>query len=240
VLGDESNEKSLSKRQQGAVINLLGRAILAGDYRPGDILPGEITYAKSLGISRGAVREAIQGLSAKGMVESRRKAGTRVTPRHRWSMLDPDVLAWAFAGDPDFSLLYSLAELRLANEPLAARLAARKRDNSQLSQLKASLDQIRSNAPSFRLIQVPVQEFHKVVLLSSKSDALIALAPAIATVVEWSMKLRQRSRILALNHISVYHAIYDGIALGDASLAETAAVSLASRDLDEIRLGINL
>jgi len=240
VLGDESDEKSLSKRQQGAVINLLGRAILAGDYRPGDILPGEITYAMSLGISRGAVREAIQGLSAKGMVESRRKAGTRVTPRHRWSMLDPDVLAWAFAGDPDFSLLYSLAELRLANEPLAARLAARLRDKSNLSQLKASLNKIEDNVLSFDLIQVPIQEFHQLVLFASKSEALIALAPAVATVVQWSVKLRQRSHKLALDHISVYHAIYDGIASGDASLAETAAISLAVRDLDEIRLANKL
>jgi hypothetical protein len=54
------------------------------------------------------------------------------------------------------------------------------------------------------------------------------------------VKLRQRSHKLFLDHISVYHAIYDGIASGDASLAETAAISLAARDLDDIRLANNL
>ena len=64
-------------------------------------------------------REAIQVLTAKGLVESRPKAGTRVLPRNRWNLLDPDVLAWAFAGEPDIQFVRDLFELRAIVEPAA-------------------------------------------------------------------------------------------------------------------------
>ena len=76
-------------------------AIVSGEYAPGATLTGEVAFAAELNVSRSAYREAVQVLTAKGLVESRTKAGTRVLPRHRWNLLDPDVLAWAFAGEPD-------------------------------------------------------------------------------------------------------------------------------------------
>ena len=86
------------RRLHGAIAHRLGTAILSGQYAPGDVLPGEVAFAGELDVSRSAYREAVQVLTAKGLVESRTKAGTRVLPRHRWNLLDPDVLASAFAG----------------------------------------------------------------------------------------------------------------------------------------------
>jgi DNA-binding FadR family transcriptional regulator len=48
-------------------------------------------------MSRTALREAIKVLASEGLVEVRRKTGTRVnTPLNE--MLDPDVLTWMFSG----------------------------------------------------------------------------------------------------------------------------------------------
>ena len=85
---------------------------------------GEIEASEALGVSRTAYREAIRILAAKGLIESRPKAGTRVTQRSRWNLLDPDVLGWAFESEPDLDLLESLFELRNIVESAAAALAA--------------------------------------------------------------------------------------------------------------------
>ncbi|HYC99480.1 FadR/GntR family transcriptional regulator, partial [Brevundimonas sp.] len=112
------------RRLHGAIANMLGSAILAGEHAPGDTLSGEVAFSEALDVSRNAYREAIQVLAAKGLVESRPKTGTKVLPRHRWNLLDPVVLGWAFSGQPDLRLIRSLFELRAVIEPAAARMAA--------------------------------------------------------------------------------------------------------------------
>lgn len=128
--------RGTGRRLHGAVAHKLGTAILSGDYAPGDTLSGEVEFSKSLDVSRSAYREAIQVLTAKGLVDSRPKIGTRVLPRSRWNLLDPDVLAWAFAGEPDLDFIRSLFELRGIIEPAAAALAADRRDRSDLKAMK--------------------------------------------------------------------------------------------------------
>lgn len=70
------------------------QAMLDGRFPAGSILPNEHQLAADLGVSRTALREAIKGLVAKGMLETRRKRGTQVLDRGAWNMLDPDVIAW--------------------------------------------------------------------------------------------------------------------------------------------------
>lgn len=121
---------------RGAVAHYLGVAIVSGRIAPGEILSGEIANSAALDVSRGAYREAVQVLAAKGLVESRPKAGTRVLPRSRWNILDPAVLAWAFAAEPDLDFIRDLFELRAAVEPAAARYAAERRDKDDIRVLR--------------------------------------------------------------------------------------------------------
>ena len=67
----------------------------------GHILNGEVDASDRLKVSRTAYREAVRILAAKGLVESRPKVGTRVSPPERWHLLDPDVLSWIFEQEPD-------------------------------------------------------------------------------------------------------------------------------------------
>lgn len=69
-------------------------AIIGGSYPEGSVLPTEDTLSRELGVSRTALREAVKGLSSKGIVETRRRRGTLVRARSNWNMLDADVLSW--------------------------------------------------------------------------------------------------------------------------------------------------
>src|SRR5262249_44421935 len=110
----------------------LGVRIVAGRLKPGTILDGEIEASGRRQVSRCAYRDAVLILTAKGVVHSRPKIGTRVTELDQWHLLDPDVLAWMFAKEPPRELLVSLFELRKFVEPEAAALAADRHTPEQL------------------------------------------------------------------------------------------------------------
>eukprot|EP01035_Chromulina_nebulosa_P037515 gene37515-50643_t len=125
--------RSPSPRIHGTIAHDIGVEIVSGVRKPGDVFGGEIEASEALGVSRTAYREAIRILAAKGLIESRPKAGTRVTQRSRWNLLDPDVLGWAFEGEPDTDFILDLFELRSVIEPAAAAFAARRRSDDDLA-----------------------------------------------------------------------------------------------------------
>src|SRR5690606_35373503 len=79
------------RRLRGAIAHYLGTAIVSGRIEPGARLTGEVENAEALNVSRSAYREAVQVLTAKGLVASKPKDGTRVLPRSNWNLLDPMV-----------------------------------------------------------------------------------------------------------------------------------------------------
>jgi DNA-binding FadR family transcriptional regulator len=78
----------------GSVVDAIGRWILGGTYAPNDLLPREDDLAIELGVSRTSIREAVRVLSAKGLLQARRRVGVRVRDRDDWNLLDPQVLSW--------------------------------------------------------------------------------------------------------------------------------------------------
>ena len=59
----------------------LGQRILSGFYPPLTVLPTEAELCIHYGASRTALRDALLTLSAKGLIEARKRAGTRVRPQ---------------------------------------------------------------------------------------------------------------------------------------------------------------
>ncbi len=229
---------STGRRLRGAVVQTLGRAVLSGEYPPGDVLPGEIVFAESLGVSRGAYREAVQVLIAKGLVESRPKSGTRVLPRSRWNMLDPDVLAWAFAGTPDMRLLRSLFELRSAIEPFAARLAAERRDRNDLRVMEGALAVMHRETLATEAGQEADRKFHEAILAASQNDAMVALSSSIAAGVEWTTRFKQRDRALLRDPLPDHQNVFDAIAAGNPDGAAESMALLVKLALDDTWFGM--
>src|SRR5262249_8433243 len=142
----------------------LGVAILTGRYAPGAPFAGEIENAEALQVSRTAYREAVRILTAKGLLESKPKTGTRVTPRHPWALLDPDVLAWMFTDEPDEAFVQNLFELRGVIEPAAAALAAERRTRAQLEDMAQALAGMRAHGLAKPEGRAADQRFHKAIL----------------------------------------------------------------------------
>ena len=117
----------------GEVVHTIGLQIVSGQLQPGDPLPPEDELTSDLAVSRTVLREAVRVLAAKGLVLARPKIGTRVRERSDWNILDPDVLSWRAEAAHDQKLYEETTEIRLAIEPLAARLAATRATDEEVA-----------------------------------------------------------------------------------------------------------
>ncbi len=74
-----------ARTTHGEVRADLLRRITRGDWGPGTLLPGEVELAASYGCARATVARAMRALAEEGLIERRRKAGTRVraSPRRQ-------------------------------------------------------------------------------------------------------------------------------------------------------------
>ncbi|KMO17719.1 GntR family transcriptional regulator [Methylobacterium platani JCM 14648] len=229
---------SASHRLAGAVARDIGIAILSGRSPPGTVLPGEIAAAEGLGVSRTAYREAIRTLSAKGLVESRPKAGTRVCPRGRWNLLDPDILAWAFETEPGEGFIRDLFELRQIVEPAAAELAAARRGDDHLDRMAHALDGMARHGLAVAAGRAADQAFHHAILEATGNAPLVALSSSIAASVTWTTIYKQRRRALPRDPLPEHRALYEAIAAGEGTLARARMAELIHLALADTELSM--
>jgi len=205
--------KSKTLRLHGTIARDLGMAILSGKYRPGDLLVGEIESSVKLNVSRTAYREAVRILAAKGLVDSKPKVGTKVKPRDKWHLLDPDVLEWAFEKEPDLELLESLFELRNIVESAAAALAAIRRTTQDLDNMRDAIERMAHHTLATEAGRQGDQDFHATLLRATRNPYLIALTTGVGAAVNTTTMFKQRDRPLPRDpvpdHLRVFQAIAD-------------------------------
>lgn len=225
-----------SRRIHGVIAHDLGVAILTGRYRPGDVLPGEIEFSHQLQVSRTAYREAIRILAAKGLVESRPKTGTRVSERGRWNLLDPDLLAWSFEGEPSEALIRDLFELRMIVEPAAAELAARRRTSADLARMGHALEEMARHGLGTPAGQAADQLFHHVLLEATRNAPLLSLSSSIEAAVCWTTIFKQRKRKLPRDPLPDHRALFAAIAESDPEAARSAMTELIRLALQDTEM----
>ncbi len=230
------DDRVFSPRIHGTIAHDIGVEIVSGLRKPGDVFGGEIEASEALGVSRTAYREAIRILAAKGLVESRPKAGTRVTPRSRWNMLDVDVLAWTFEGEPDTDFIIDLFELRGVIEPAAAAFAAARRTDADLAEMRSALDAMKHYGLADARGQSADQQFHRAILAAARNTPLATLANSVGAAVRWTTKFKQRKRALPRDPLPDHVRVLDAIAASDADAAREAMVTLLKLALRDMGL----
>jgi DNA-binding FadR family transcriptional regulator len=113
--------------------------VVSGALGPGDALPSERRLADVLGVSRPAVREALQRMAQTRLVEVRHGGATTVRDFHRYAGLDllPSLLV--HGGSIDVPVVRSVVEARLLIGPGVAALAAERRNEEHVAQLTATV-----------------------------------------------------------------------------------------------------
>ncbi len=220
----------------GAIAHELGVAIVTCRYGPGEVLPGEIEFSEQLHVSRSAYREAVRILAAKGLVQSRPKAGTRVSDRTDWNLLDPDVLAWAFEGEPSDAFIRDLFELRMIVEPAAAELAARRRDGEDLARMGHALEEMARHGLATPEGQAADQMFHQALLQAARNAPLFSLSSTIEAAVGWTTIFKQRKRKLPRDPLPEHRALFGAIADANPEAARAAMTELLRLALQDTEM----
>lgn len=165
------------------VLATLGSEIARDLIPVGAALPPEPELEARFGVGRGVVREAIKTLAAKGLVSVGPRHGTRVRPRHDWSLLDRDVLSWLVGkGDPDRELLLEIQEVRSIIEPAAAALAAERATKTDLQCINTALVAMETSHDQASAIAAD-KAFHLAILDATHNRVFQGFRGAIDTIL---------------------------------------------------------
>ena len=142
--------------------------------KDGDRLPNERDLSARLGVGRSTLRESIQQLSARNVLEVRKGVGTFVSYKHG---VADDPLGFTLIRDKA-RLAKDLLEFRILIEPRMAAIAAQNatEEITELDYLCASVDDlIRSGKPHLKMDQ----EFHTCITRCSGNIIMPKLLPII-------------------------------------------------------------
>ncbi len=225
-IGRLTSDRALSGHAQ--VTRTLGAEILSGAHPPGAKLPAEAELLARFQISRTVLREVLKTLSAKGLIASKTRVGTRVLDPSRWNFFDPEILAWkvGLGLDPEFRT--NLAEIRQAIEPLAARLAARRRTKADVRELRERIDAMRSLRHSRETFAEADLQFHLAIGHASGNPLIRSIAGVIeaALVASFSLSSPTDDPELQAATVDTHAAIVDAIEAGDAAAAGEAMLAV--------------
>ncbi|MGG0589858.1 FadR/GntR family transcriptional regulator [Priestia megaterium] len=123
------------KKVSSQVLDQLKKMIKEKTFPPESRLPSEHELSKMFGVSRAPIREALSVLSASGLIESRQGGGSYVKRVNLVGMLDPMTFEMVEADQ-----VLELIEMRIIIESQAASLAALRRTDEELIEIKESLE----------------------------------------------------------------------------------------------------
>jgi len=195
---------------QNSIISQIKELINYKNLEPGDKLPSERMLAEKFEVSRSNVREAIQKLEFYGILKSIPQSGTFVANIGVIAvngMID-DILR---LDEPDFK---SLVETRILLELKTARLAALRRTEEDLIQMKEALDAYSLKVEND---EDAVQEdllFHLAIAKASGNATMnmfmLTITPEIITNFEkYHVCDKSLSRMGIQEHHDIYNAIKD-------------------------------
>ncbi len=177
-----------------ALLRQIVENIVSGAMAEGSTLPNEAELTETFGVSRTSLREAMQYMSALGMVRSRTRAGTIILPRENWNYLDPLVLDVMLTVGADENFYTSLIDARQLLEPAAAAQAAANASARQLSQIaKAFEDMVEANSRDNEEWSRADLEFHTAIINASGNWVYRQFATAIRAALLASFRLTNRA-----------------------------------------------
>ena len=200
------------------IADRLREMIIQEKIQQGGKLPAEAELMARFGVSRSTVREAVKILQTEHIVDIRQGQGTFLcaTPG-----LKQDPLGLRFADQEALSA--KLLETRLLIEPDVAALAAQRRQDEHLRQMKLLLDRM-DNAYLHGEDYTPFDfEFHSVIAQCTGNDVLRRLLPTIHESIQAGYQHTRRVEGSYQRASQCHLEMYRGIQEHDSDRARQAA-----------------
>lgn len=230
-----SNHGAGRSKVREAVVSALVEAIVSGEIPENATLPNESELMALYKVSRTALREAMQFLTAQGMVRSRTRAGTVVLPVDEWNFLDPIVLDAALRHRANSSFYEALLEARALLEPEAASLAASRASARQLAVIEeAFLAMVASSSRNDEEWSRADLAFHTAIIEASGNWIYRHFASAIRAALLVTFRLTHRHTTSHADVVVMHRRVFEAIRLRQPEAAFAAMqvlIELARKEL---------
>ena len=188
------------------VVERLHAFIDVNELKPGDRLLSERELAQRLGVSRTSVRQALTALRVSGLVEIRHGDGVflvrspqDVVPQLAQGLLD------------SHAKLPAIMEVREALETQTARLAARRRTDADLNEMRQALTEMSAVLDVGEDAADADRHFHRAVAAASHNEILINMMDQLADLIDQtrraSLSRPGRPPRSLMAHDAILHAI---------------------------------
>lgn len=232
------------RRLSDDIVEQLERMILEGTLRAGGRLPAERTLAEQFGVSRPSLREAIQKLTAKGLLVSRQGGGNYVVDSLGSTFSDP--LLQLLESSPDAQR--DLLEFRHTLEASCAYYAAIRATDVDRLRLREAFDALQDcynraeevsraeeGAADANFHLAIAEASHNAVLLHTIRGLFDLLRRSVVTNIGGMYKQRTETRDMLIDqHRELYQAIIEGRA-DDAREVSSRHLLYVQEVLEEVR-----
>jgi len=200
--------------------------VVDGEIGAGEPLPSERRLAEVLGVSRPAVREALQRMAATRLVEVRHGGSTMVRDFKRYAGLDLLPRLLVRRGELDPSVARSVLEARLAVGPAVAALAAKRGGPVLEAQLGDVLDRLAGaeDGPVGDVDrQVHALEFWHQVVEAADSLVFQLMFNSLRAAYEPALEALAPLMAEEVGQVHAYRLLSAAIGAGDPETARAAA-----------------
>lgn len=216
-------ESVVVKRQSLAdqVADALLSMILERGLAAGDTLPSTGELAERFAVSRTVVREALADLAGRGIIErSQGRESVVSTPGHEHL---EQLLGFRIRRDRIEA--EALIEFRQSIEVLSARLAAERRTDETLEQLKGALDRLAEARTDQDFHEADIA-FHRALAVASQNPLIVLVLDALAGLMRdlrrrYFRGHKKRGRTPE-EIVREHRAVYDAVAKGSSDAAAQA------------------
>jgi DNA-binding FadR family transcriptional regulator len=196
--------------------------VVDGGLEAGESLPSERRLAEVLGVSRPAVREALQRMAATRLVEVRHGGATTVRDFRRYAGLDLLPRLLVRHGELDPEVARSVLEARLAVGPAVAALAAGRSGPPVAAALQEVVDRLAGTDDDIER-QVCALEFWDRVVDAADSMVFRLMFNSLRAAYEPALEALAPLMAEEVGQVDAYRLLAAALGSGDPETARAAA-----------------
>jgi DNA-binding FadR family transcriptional regulator len=200
--------------------------VVDGEIPVGENLPSERRLAEVLGVSRPAVREALQRMAQTGLVQVRHGGATTVRDYKRHAGLDLLARLLVRHGELDPAVARSILEARLAVGPSVAALAAARGGPALAATLAGTVERLAAtdDGPAGDIErQVHALEFWDQVVDAADSIVFRLMFNSLRAAYEPALEALAPVMAEEVGQVDAYRLLTSAIESGDPEVARAAA-----------------
>ncbi|MEI7024906.1 FadR/GntR family transcriptional regulator [Paenibacillus sp. y28] len=212
-----------SRKIYEQVAERIRQQITEGRLQPGQKLPSARELSEVYQVGRSTVREALSALKAMGLVEIHHGEGSFVRELDSSSLVMPQIDTLLLSKDTVLELIEARKALEVSN----AGIAAQKRTEDNLREMKALLTLMEQHLGDESVGEQADMQFHLALAKATRNSIMVRLLETISGQMEAAIHETRRLEMYASKSVSEqlwreHEAVYHAVLARDSAAAQEA------------------